>query len=47
MVGTTTAEPMKKAKRRGLNKLSGLRNLVVDAKRLYELCRLRHPDPDA
>lgn len=32
---TTGGQPMKKARRRGLNRLSGLRNLIVDAKRLW------------
>lgn len=31
----STGPVLKKAKRRGLNKLSGLRNIIVDAKRLW------------
>ena len=31
----SSGPPVKKAKRRGLNKLSGLRNIIVDAKRLW------------
>lgn len=35
MTEVTGREPMRKAKRRGLNKLAGMRNLIVDAKRLW------------
>ena len=35
MTDSTTGQPMKKAKRRGLNRLSGLRNLIVDARRFW------------
>ena len=45
MTDTAGSKPLAKARRRGLNKLSGLRNVLVAAKRLAFRLALMSSEP--